>query len=34
MFGEGANLRRRRLAADAAGGLAPADHSLVAPDEE
>ena len=35
LFGEGAGLRRRRLAGDAlGGGLAPTDHSLVAPDEE
>ncbi|KAI7843193.1 hypothetical protein COHA_003176 [Chlorella ohadii] len=34
MFGAGAALRRRRLAADGAGGMAPMDHSLVAPDEE
>lgn len=32
LFGEGAGLRRRREAAH--GGLAPIDHSLVAPDEE
>ena len=41
LFGEGAGLRRRRLSAAGGGGggglgggLAPTDHTLVAPEEE
>lgn len=32
LFGEGAGVRRRRLSG--AGAIAPADHDLVAPEDE